>query len=143
MMTTPSTTTSSTDLAASLEIIEVKPGVRFSIATLRSFLPDVETLLFFGKVYELDYRQVSNLLLKVLRTDVSTALFGEGPGGIVVSGPRAALLELSAKAAGIGFLALGQVGGSAIDLAAPAARLGISVEDAGDLFDSVLTNRVS
>jgi len=75
--------------------------------------------------------------------DGRTALFGEGPGGIVVSGPRTALLKLSAKAAGIGFLALGQVGGSAIDLAAPAARLDISVEDAGDLFDSVLTNRVS
>jgi phosphoribosylformylglycinamidine synthase II len=75
--------------------------------------------------------------------DGRTALFGEGPGGIVVSGPRTALLKLSAKAAGIGFLALGQVGGSAIDLAAPAARLDISVEDAGGLFDSVLTNRVS
>jgi phosphoribosylformylglycinamidine synthase len=75
--------------------------------------------------------------------DGRTALFGEGPGGNVVSGPRAALLELTTKAAGIGFWALGQVGGSAIDLAAPAARLGISVEDAGDLFDSVLTNRVS
>ena len=75
--------------------------------------------------------------------DGRTALFGEGPGGIVVSGRREALLELSAKAAGVGFLALGQVGGSAVDLVAPAARLGISVEDAGDLFDSVLANRVS
>jgi phosphoribosylformylglycinamidine synthase len=75
--------------------------------------------------------------------DGRTALFGEGPGGILVSGPRAALLELSAAAARVGFLALGQVGGTDIDLAAPAARLGISVEDAGDLFDSVLTNRLS
>ena len=72
-----------------------------------------------------------------------TALFGEGPGGILISGPREALLELSGKAAGVGFLALGQVGGSTIELAAPAARLDISVEDAGDLFDSVLANRVS
>jgi phosphoribosylformylglycinamidine synthase len=75
--------------------------------------------------------------------DGRTALFGEGPGGVLVSGPREALLELSGKASGVGFLALGQVGGSTIDLAAPAARLGISVEDAGDLFDSVLANRVS
>jgi phosphoribosylformylglycinamidine synthase len=75
--------------------------------------------------------------------DGRTALFGEGPGGVVVSGPREALLELSTKAAGVGFLALGQVGGADLALAAPAARLDISVEDAGDLFDSVLANRVS
>jgi phosphoribosylformylglycinamidine synthase subunit PurL len=75
--------------------------------------------------------------------DGRTALFGEGPGGIVVSGPREALLQLSTEAAGVGFLALGQVGGSAIALAAPAARLNISVEDAGDLFDFALISRVS
>jgi len=75
--------------------------------------------------------------------DGRTALFGEGPGGILVSGPRETLLDLSTKAAHAGFLALGQVGGSTIDLAAPAARLGISVEDAGDLFDFALANRLS
>jgi hypothetical protein len=50
---------------------------------------------------------------------------------------------MSARAAGIGFLALGEVGGSAIELAAPDARLGISVGDAGDLFDTALANRLS
>jgi phosphoribosylformylglycinamidine synthase len=75
--------------------------------------------------------------------DGRIALFGEGPGGIVVSGPRETLLELSRKAAGVGFLALGQVDGSTIALAAPAARLDISVEDAGDLFDFALVSRVS
>ena len=45
--------------------------------------------------------------------DGRTALFGEGPGGVVVSGPRDALLELSRNAAGVGFLALGAVGGDA------------------------------
>ena len=75
--------------------------------------------------------------------DGRTALFGEGPGGIVVSGPREVLLQLSTKAAGVGFLALGQVGGGAIALAAPAARLSISVEDAGDLFNFALVSRVS
>ncbi len=75
--------------------------------------------------------------------DGRTTLFGEGPGGVLVSGPREALLELSTKAAAVGFLALGQVGGPDIRLRAPAARLSISVEDAGDLFDSVLANRVS
>jgi phosphoribosylformylglycinamidine synthase subunit PurL len=75
--------------------------------------------------------------------DGRTALFGEGPGGILVSGPREALLELSRVAAGVGFLALGRVGGGEINLGAPAARLDISVEDAGDLFDFALVSRVS
>ncbi len=79
------------------------------------------------------------------RADVDgrTALFGEGPGGIVVSGPRDALLELSGRAAGVGFLALGQVAGDDLRMAAPAARLDVSVEDAGVLFDSALANRAS
>ena len=82
-------------------------------------------------------------LMRRAGVDGRTALFGEGPGGIVVSGPREALLELSTKAAGVGFLALGQVGGDDDRLAAAAARIDISVEDAGGLFDSVLANRVS
>lgn len=57
------TTTSSTDV--DLTIIEVKPGVKFAVSTLRSFLPDIETLLFFGKVYELDHIQLSNVLAHV------------------------------------------------------------------------------
>ena len=72
-----------------------------------------------------------------------TALFGEGPGGVVVSGPRDALLELSNRAAGVGFLALGQVGGRHLRMAAPAARLDLSVEDAGVVFDSALADRLS
>jgi hypothetical protein len=61
----------------SLEIVEVKPGLRFSLATLREFLPDVETLLFFAKVYALGAQEVGTLLYRVLRTDLATALFGE------------------------------------------------------------------
>jgi phosphoribosylformylglycinamidine synthase len=75
--------------------------------------------------------------------DARTALFGEGPGGVVVSGPRDALLELSAKAAGVGFLALGEVGGEHIRISASAARLDLSVEDAGRIFGSALADRVS
>jgi phosphoribosylformylglycinamidine synthase II len=71
------------------------------------------------------------------------ALFGEGPGGIVVSGPREELLELSRRAARVGFLALGQVGGGDIRIAAGAARIDQSVEEAGGLFDPGLTDRIS
>lgn len=66
---------SSTSLRSSLNIIEVKPGLKFSEALLKELLPDVETALFFGKVYELDYHQLSNLLRVVLKSDIADALF--------------------------------------------------------------------
>jgi len=78
MTTTPSTSMTSADLRSSLQIIEVRPGKRFSVATLRSLLPDVETALFFGKVYDLDAGQLAALLHTVLKTDLSTALFADG-----------------------------------------------------------------
>lgn len=81
-MSTPSspTTSSSTteDFVAASDVFEVKPGVRFSRAVLRDFLPDVETALFFGKVYGLDPQQLGDLLLTVHETDLTRALFGEG-----------------------------------------------------------------
>jgi phosphoribosylformylglycinamidine synthase len=84
-------------------------------------------------------------LMRRAEVDARTALFGEGPGGIVVSGPRDALVELSATANrdGIGFLALGTVGGPCIEIAAGAARIDLSLEDAGSLFDSALAERLS
>lgn len=76
-MTMSSSTSPRSSLTASLEIVEVKPGLKFSKAVLLDLLPDVKTALFFGKVYELDYRQLSALLATVLKTDIATALFGE------------------------------------------------------------------
>ena len=76
-MSSPKTTHRSS-LTDSLEIIEVKPRLRFSKAALRDILPDTKTALFFGKVYELDYRQLSNLLRVVLNSDVAHALLSEG-----------------------------------------------------------------
>jgi hypothetical protein len=61
----------------------------------------------------------------------------------VVAGVRDALLELSANAAGVGFLALGAVGGGGIAIAAGTARIDISLEDAGRLFESALAERLS
>jgi hypothetical protein len=77
-MTTSSRTTSPPSLTAQLDLVEVKPGKRFSRAVLDALLPDVETALFFGKVYELDYGQLSRLLASVLHTDLAVALFSEG-----------------------------------------------------------------
>jgi phosphoribosylformylglycinamidine synthase II len=77
------------------------------------------------------------------QVDPETALFGEGPGGIVVSGPREALMAISQRARGVGFLALGTVGGSAIEIAAGTATIDLSVAEAGRLFHSGLPSRLS
>jgi hypothetical protein len=77
-MTTMTSSIRPSDLKRSLDLIEVKPGVRFSLAVLKDMLPDVETCLFFGKVYELDAQQLGALLHKVLKTDLTSALFAEG-----------------------------------------------------------------
>jgi hypothetical protein len=69
---------SSAELKRSLDLVEIKPGLRFSLATLKALLPDTETILFFGKVYDLDAYQLSDLLRQVLKSDLSEALFAEG-----------------------------------------------------------------
>lgn len=75
---TSSTSSTTTDVRASLNVIEVKPGLRLSEQVLKTLLPDVKTALFFGKAYELDYNQLSALLTMLFQTGVMTALFGEG-----------------------------------------------------------------
>ena len=69
---------SSAELKASLEIIEVKPGKKFSRRLLERLLPDVETTLFFGKLYDLDAQQLGTLLNVTVHSTLSNALFGEG-----------------------------------------------------------------
>jgi hypothetical protein len=76
-MTSPIRSSTST-LSDKLTVVEVKPGLKFSLGTLKDLLPDVETTLFFGKVYDLDAYQLSNVLYQVHRTDVASALLGEG-----------------------------------------------------------------
>lgn len=71
MMTTSS-------LSDRLKIIELKPGLRFSVGTLQDLLPDAETALFFGKVYDLDAYQLGVLLTTVSNSTVVQALLGEG-----------------------------------------------------------------
>jgi phosphoribosylformylglycinamidine synthase len=98
-----------------------------------------ESAVFGGVGVKLDL----DPLIKRERIDPETALFGEGPGGIVVSGSREALLAISGKARGVGFVALGTVGGDAIEIAAGTARIDLSVEEAGGLFHSGLPARLS
>lgn len=64
-------------VSAELELFEVKPGKRFPLARLKEILPDVETVLFFGKVYELTAQQLGALLLAVLDTKLARALLAD------------------------------------------------------------------
>lgn len=75
IMTNLTTTRSSTtSLRSDLEIIEVRPGKRFSVGVLQDLLPDIETLLFFAKVYDLDAGQLGYLLSRVHNTPLVQAL---------------------------------------------------------------------
>lgn len=74
-MTTPM---SSSELTESLTVFTVKPGVAFTVGNLRSMLTEVETALFFAKLYKLDAREVGRLLALLFNTDLTRALFTEG-----------------------------------------------------------------
>jgi uncharacterized protein (UPF0303 family) len=61
-----------------LDLIEIKPGIKFSLVTLKKALPDVETLLFFAKLYKLDAYELGRLMREVLgESDVIRALTAE------------------------------------------------------------------
>jgi hypothetical protein len=63
----------------SLALISVKPGLKFSVATLKAVLPDIETALFFAKLYELDVQELGMLLRTLFATNsVVAALTSEG-----------------------------------------------------------------
>lgn len=46
----------------STQLIEIKPGVRFSLATLKRGVPTVEVALFLAKLYKLNAGELGNLL---------------------------------------------------------------------------------
>lgn len=75
-MTTSSSMMSPETLRSSLTLFEVKPGMQYSEQVLKNLLPDVETALFFGKVFNLDHVQLSRLLALVVSTPLAEALFG-------------------------------------------------------------------
>jgi phosphoribosylformylglycinamidine synthase subunit PurL len=68
------------------------------------------------------------------------ALFGEGPGGFLVSGDRAVLEGLAAD--GVAVVYLGEVGGEEIEVAAGDRSLSVTLSDAGCAWRS-LAERVA
>lgn len=77
---------------------------------------------------------------------VETALFGEGPGGVVVAGTRSAMMELSSKAKGVGFLALGTTGGERLTISVPVGTLDEVAMEVGEIqriHGSALASRMA
>jgi phosphoribosylformylglycinamidine synthase II len=75
-----------------------------------------------------------------------TALFGEGPGGIVVAGTREDLLALSSTASGVGFLALGTTGGQLLSISEPTGTLNeisLPASEIERIHGGALSERVS
>jgi phosphoribosylformylglycinamidine synthase II len=66
---------------------------------------------------------------------VERALFGEGPGGFLVSGERAALESLAAEAVEV--LVLGEVGGEDIEIVAGERAFSVRAEDAARAWRSL------
>jgi hypothetical protein len=62
-----------------LEVIEITPGIRFSLGTLKKGVPNVETALFLGKLYNLSAYELGRLLNLLFNDrDVIRALTAEG-----------------------------------------------------------------
>jgi hypothetical protein len=62
-----------------LSLTELKPGLKFPTDVLKTWLPDVETAMFFAQLYKLDAGEVSHLLYTLFGTsDVVAALTAQG-----------------------------------------------------------------
>ena len=57
------------------ELFDLGNNKKISVAALKRLLPDIETALFFGKVYKLDAYKLGQLLQLTHESNVLTALF--------------------------------------------------------------------
>lgn len=71
-------TKTTSSVASDLELFDVKPGLKFPRKLIQSMLPDAKSVLFFGKVYDLNYQQLSNMMRLCIKSDVADALLNEG-----------------------------------------------------------------
>jgi phosphoribosylformylglycinamidine synthase subunit PurL len=70
-------------------------------------------------------------------------LFGEAPGGFVVSGTAKALDELAAAAGDVPFTRLGEVGGDRLEIATAGATLSLSVGDLESAWEQAIPDLLS
>jgi phosphoribosylformylglycinamidine synthase len=70
-------------------------------------------------------------------------LFGEGPGGVLVSGAPEAIADLGERAGEVGFAMIGHVGGNRLEVAAGAARLELAVVDLRTAWETSIPDLLS
>src|SRR4051794_21074056 len=70
-------------------------------------------------------------------------LFGEGPGGVLVSGAPEAIADLGERAGEVGFAMIGHVGGNRLEVAAGAARLELAVVDLRTAWEQAIPDLLS
>jgi phosphoribosylformylglycinamidine synthase len=75
--------------------------------------------------------------LTELFDDPEAALFGEGPGGVVLSGPREILDSME------GARVIGEVGGEEVELTTSAGTLSVAVERAREAYERAIPDRFS
>ena len=63
-----------TEIAESVELFEVASNSFVTIKQLKDWLPTIESALWFGKLFDLNYTKLSGLLSKLFNSDVITAL---------------------------------------------------------------------
>jgi phosphoribosylformylglycinamidine (FGAM) synthase-like enzyme len=68
---------------------------------------------------------------------VEHVLFGEGPGGVLLAGPREELERLAESLHSHGFLMIGETGGNRVDITAGVATLSVPVADAQEAHESL------
>jgi phosphoribosylformylglycinamidine synthase len=71
------------------------------------------------------------------------ALFGEGPGGVLISGPLEAIESLAENAGPDSVIHLGEVGGDALELSVGVATLSVPVGDAKSAYEHGISGRFS
>ncbi|MEA2348794.1 MAG: phosphoribosylformylglycinamidine synthase subunit PurL [Thermoleophilaceae bacterium] len=74
---------------------------------------------------------------------LDAALFGEGPGGFVVSGPGAAIAALAAQGDRVRVLPLGTVGGKTMEIGSGVATLSVPVDRMRAVWTGGLPSRLS
>lgn len=68
------TTSSHRKLANEFDLFEFAPGKKGTWGTLQRMLPDVQTALFFGKAYDLDYHKLSDLVYTLFKSPLIDVL---------------------------------------------------------------------
>lgn len=60
------------------ELITLTPTKKMPLAVLKKLLPDIQTTLFFAKLYKLDASSLTNLIARLFRMDMIEAFTSEG-----------------------------------------------------------------